>query len=117
MRTFNGGYSCGTVVEVDSLGRELVLHTFTCGKKDGKVPRLLAGEGRPFAARFIHGVDSSSFSVRGPSVREPADPTDASPAPITWAPRRTPRIRNCKTSSLQAQSLQSLDGRYADCAS
>ncbi len=34
----NGGYSCGTVFEVDARGRESVLHTFTGGKTDGEVP-------------------------------------------------------------------------------
>lgn len=34
----NGGYSCGTVFEVDAHGHESVLHTFTGGSKDGEVP-------------------------------------------------------------------------------
>ncbi|MFY9666234.1 MAG: choice-of-anchor tandem repeat GloVer-containing protein [Candidatus Cybelea sp.] len=34
----NGGYSCGTVFEINSQGYEYVLHTFTGGKHDGEVP-------------------------------------------------------------------------------
>jgi uncharacterized repeat protein (TIGR03803 family) len=34
----NGGYSCGTVFEVDVHDHESVLHTFTGGKDDGEVP-------------------------------------------------------------------------------
>jgi uncharacterized repeat protein (TIGR03803 family) len=34
----NGGYSCGTVFEVEAGGTESVLHAFTGGAKDGEVP-------------------------------------------------------------------------------
>jgi uncharacterized repeat protein (TIGR03803 family) len=34
----NSGAACGTVFEVDSHGRESILHTFTGGKNDGEVP-------------------------------------------------------------------------------
>jgi uncharacterized repeat protein (TIGR03803 family) len=36
--TCNGGYACGVVFEIDSHGKESILHTFTGGKKDGEVP-------------------------------------------------------------------------------
>ena len=36
--TCNGGYSCGTVFELDTSGRETVLHAFAGGAKDGEVP-------------------------------------------------------------------------------
>ncbi len=36
--TCNGGYSCGTVFEIDAHGHESVLHTFEGGKHDGLVP-------------------------------------------------------------------------------
>ncbi|MGB7015058.1 MAG: choice-of-anchor tandem repeat GloVer-containing protein, partial [Candidatus Cybelea sp.] len=34
----NGGYACGTVFEIDSHGKESILHTFAGGKRDGEVP-------------------------------------------------------------------------------
>ncbi len=34
----NGGYACGVVFEIDSHGKESLLHTFTGGAKDGEVP-------------------------------------------------------------------------------
>ncbi|HEY2473560.1 MAG TPA: choice-of-anchor tandem repeat GloVer-containing protein [Candidatus Cybelea sp.] len=34
----NGGYACGVVFEIDSRGKESILHTFSGGKEDGEVP-------------------------------------------------------------------------------
>ena len=34
----NGGYACGTVFEIDTHGKESILHTFAGGRKDGEVP-------------------------------------------------------------------------------
>jgi uncharacterized repeat protein (TIGR03803 family) len=52
----NGGYSCGTVFEVDSRGGESVLYTFTGGKKDGEVPY---GPVRRDAAGNLYGTTVS----------------------------------------------------------
>ena len=60
----NGGYSCGTVFEVDSRGRESVLHTFTGGKADGEVPY---GPVRRDTAGSLYGTTVSGG--RGPCNR------------------------------------------------
>jgi uncharacterized repeat protein (TIGR03803 family) len=52
----NGGYSCGTVFEVDARGRESVLHTFAGGSKDGEVPY---GPVRRDAAGNLYGTTVS----------------------------------------------------------
>ncbi len=52
----NGGYSCGTVFEVDARGHESVLHTFAGGSNDGEVPY---GPVRRDAAGDLYGTTVS----------------------------------------------------------